>query len=76
MCYAVGISSNICACNLTSELAGRKRKYYAIPYWELPHHPNIAQQTFSITHLFLPVVLDGGGWIDWCVLFVLSTELK
>ena len=46
MCYAVGILLNICACNLTSKLAGRNLKYYAIPSRELTHHPNITQQTF------------------------------
>ena len=46
MVYAVGILLNICACNLTSKLAGRNLKYYAIPSRELTLHPNIAQQTF------------------------------
>ena len=68
MVYAVGILLNICACNLTSKLAGRNLKYYAIPSRELTHHPNITQQTFSITQSFAAIstlLQRSLGWTVW-----------
>ena len=72
MCYAVGILLNICACNLTSELAGRNLKYYIDFHSEI--NPSSKHRS---TNFFNQTIIAWCAVVDWCgVLFELSTELK